>query len=331
MTDSASATLRPFKSLTYAGRGPGTRLIVTGAVHGNERCGMQAIERVAGELDRGELVIARGRLTLVPVCNPLALHLGRREGERNLNRALGPSEAPRQFEDHVANWLCPLLAGHQVLLDLHSFQAQGRPFAMVGPRDNAGDLEPFAQAATEEAWARRLGVGRLVDGWLGTYARGVVRRREQAIADGRADAATWDLHPRYGVGTTEYMRSQGGCALTLECGQHDDPQAPEVGYRAIRRTLAHFGLTGEPSPEPVADIEALSLVDVVDKVHADDRFEQAWTSFDRLEPGLRIGTRADGTPVVAQQPGWIVFPNARAQARQEWFYLALASDRFANA
>jgi hypothetical protein len=34
-----------------------------------------------------------------------------------------------------------------VLLDLHSFQSAGEAFAMIGPRDNAGTLEPFARCA----------------------------------------------------------------------------------------------------------------------------------------------------------------------------------------
>ena len=36
------------------------------------------------------------------------------------------------------------------------------------------------------------------------------------------------------------MRSIGGSALTLECGQHEDPAAPDVAYRAIVNTLAHL-------------------------------------------------------------------------------------------
>lgn len=318
--------LHPFKSLRYDGMAPGPALIVTGAVHGNEVCGSLAIHRLAEDLDQGRVVIARGRLTLVPVTNPLAYRRGRREGERNLNRALGPTPTPRQFEDHVANWLCPLLAEHEVLLDLHSFQAPGRAFAMVGPRDNTGEVEPFAQAAREETWARCLGVDRLVDGWLGTYARGVARRRAAAQAAGLA--GTLDLDPRYGVGTTEYMRTRGGCALTLECGQHEDPQAPLVGYRAIRHTLAHLGLTDEPAPPSASPAEQLSLHEVIDKQHADDRFSREWTSFDRVEAGSLIGTRASGEAVVAEAAGWIVFPNPRAAARQEWFYLARANDRF---
>ncbi len=315
--------LHPFKSIRYAAAAPGPRLIATGAVHGNEVCGTQAILRLAEELDRAELVLARGSLTLVPVTNALAYRQGTRAGERNLNRALGPTATPQAFEDHVANWLCPLLAEHEVLLDLHSFQAPGRPFALVGPRNNRGEVEPFAHAEQEEALARRLGVDRLVDGWLATYARGVARRR--AASPG---AAALEHDPRYGVGTTEYMRSQGGWALTLECGQHDDPESPKVGYRALRRTLAHLGMLDDPAPEPVAPIEALSLAEVVDKVHDDDRFARPWQSFDRLRAGELIATRHGGEELRYPQDGWIMFPNAKAAAGQEWFYLAVASSRF---
>lgn len=318
------AILHPFKSVAYAGRAPGIRLIVTAAVHGNEVCGTHAVRRLIEEIDAGQVQIARGHLTLVPVTNPLAFHKGVRAGDRNLNRALGPAAIPREFEDHVANWLCPLLAQHDVLLDLHSFQAQGVPFVMVGPPDNTGTIEPFAQAQREEAWVRVLGVRRAVDGWLSTYARGVARR--QAEAGGAAGRL--DLNPNYGVGTTEFMRAQGGCALTLECGQHQDPQAPEVAYQAIRNTLAHFGLVDEPRPPEVDGIEALTLHEVIDKRHADDRFERPWQSFDALAAGTRIGTRHDGTVVEAPGPGRILFPNAVAAPFQEWFYLAQPSARF---
>jgi predicted deacylase len=306
---------------------PGPRLMITGAVHGNEVCGTLAIHRLMADLDRGDRVIARGQLTVVPVSNPLAYKLQRRAGDRNLNRALAPTETPHAFEDHVANWLCPLLARHDVLLDLHSFQASGQPFVMVGPHDNSGDLEPFARAAQEEALARVLGVRRVVDGWLDTYALGVARRRAAALAAGEV-AATLDLHPRYGVGTTETMRALGGWALTLECGQHADPHAPEVAYRAIVNTLAHLGLTDDAPPPPMPAIEALSLHAVIDKQHADDRFERGWQSFDAVRAGELIGTRASGEPVLAAGDGWLMFPNARAEARQEWFYLARASNRF---
>ena len=319
--------MQPFKSVAYVAPQAGPRVVVLGAVHGNETCGTRAIERLMGEIDAGTLHLARGALTLVPVTNPMAYAAQRRAGDRNLNRKLAPTATPQAFEDHVANWLCPLLAGHDVLLDLHSFQSPGLPFVLFGPPDNDGALEPFHQAALEQALAVRLGVGRAVDGWLGTYARGVARRRQ--IAASSADASPLDLDPRYGIGTTEYMRSTGGAALTLECGQHDDPAAPQVGHRAILAVLAHLGLVAAADP-PAARIEVLSLCDVVDKLHPDDAFEAAWRSFDAVTRGQRIGTRHDGRAVLAPFDGFVVFPNAKAAAGTEWFYLAQPSARLGS-
>ena len=314
-----------FFSATFTGLKPGARLIVLGAVHGNETCGTQAIERVIAEIHAGQIHIAAGSVTFVPVTNPLAYARKQRMGDRNLNRNLYPQATPKEFEDHVANWLCPLLAQHEVLLDLHSFHTPGEPFVMLGPDNNTGALEPFAQAAREEALALRLGVRRLVDGWLDTYAAGVQRRVAQHPIE--AEARDLNTDPRYGVGTTEYMRSAGGCALTLECGQHDDPAAPQVAYRAILNTLAHLELIPQPAPPPVAQPEALRLYQVVDKVHVDDAFSRAWASFDPVAAGELIGVRQHGSEVRAEDSGFIVFPNPKALPGQEWFYLARRSGR----
>ncbi|HOB94886.1 MAG TPA: succinylglutamate desuccinylase/aspartoacylase family protein [Aquabacterium sp.] len=330
MTAPTLPPLPPLQSVHIASHVPGPKLLVTGGVHGNEVCGTLAIRRVLAELDAGTLVIRRGSVSFVPVCNPLAFQRGQRGGDRNLNRALEPKPAPQDNEDRLANWLCPILAAHDGLLDLHSFHSGGAPFVMVGPHDNAGPLEPFAQAAVEEGLARVLGVPRAVDGWLGTYADGVAQRRAQALADGLAPESLPELHPRYGVGTTEYMRSQGGWALTLECGEHTSPAAVDVAWQAIHRTLAHLGLIDAPPPAPVAGMQCMRLFTVVDRQHADDRFVRDWQSFDPVRAGEAIGHRADGSAVCAPDDGWIVFPNTRAGARQEWFYLARASRRFAT-
>jgi predicted deacylase len=304
---------------------PGPRLIVLGAVHGNETCGTLAIERTVAALAGGELVLQRGSLTLVPVTNPLAYNKHQRNGDRNLNRNLAPNDAPQDFEDRIANALCPLLAAHDVLLDLHSFQSTGEPFLMLGPVDNTGTLEPFAHAVQEQALALRLGPRRIVEGWLGTYAIGVQRRLARTAPTERAQLLSTD--PRYGVGTTEYMRSTGGYALTLECGQHQDPQAPEVAWQAILRTLAHLQMVEAPAPAATTGVEFLRLTEVVDKLHASDSFSRAWSSYDAVVAGQNIGTRHDGTPVVASASGFIVFPNASAVAGNEWFYFAQGSGR----
>ena len=308
--------LPPFESITFAGPAPGVRLIVTGAVHGNETCGTAGIRRVADEIRSGSVVIERGQVTFVPIANPKAYAKRERMGDRNLNRNLSPSATPKDFEDHVANWLCPLLASHDALLDLHSTRGKSEPFALVGPHDNDGVIEPFRHAAAERALARRLGVKRFVEGWLDTYSRGVARRRSKADANPLAADAI------YGVGTTEYMRSQGGYAITLECGQHEDPQAPEVAYRAIRNTLAFLGHTSDAAPAAVEAYEALRLHEVIDRDHAEDQFSRAWASFDALAPGDLIARRHDGAEVRAPRQGRILFPDTGAKPGHEWFYLA---------
>jgi succinylglutamate desuccinylase len=330
---------------------PGPSLLVTGAVHGNETCGSRAIERLVRELDMGDLVLARGSLTLLPITNPLAYQRGQRMGDRNLNRNLSPNPLPQDYEDHIANVLCPLLAEHDVLLDLHSFHSAGEPFVMLGPQDNTDELEPFAHARQEEALALALGPRRIVEGWLPTYAQGVKSRLARtSVADrarlqsapspgfarppegvqedlGAARRLLVSIDPRYGVGTTEYMRSQGGYGVTLECGQHDDPQAPEVGWRAIRNTLALLQMIDAPAPTPVATPQPLRLTQVIDKLHDDDRFTRAWSSYDAVAKGDTVGMRHDGAPVLAHADGFIVFPNPGALAGNEWFYFAETSTR----
>ena len=300
----------------------GPRLIVTGAVHGNETAGTRAIERIVAEIERGEIDIVRGTVSFVPVCNPLAYQHQRRFGERNLNRRLLPSAAPKQYEDRIANLLCPLLAEHQVLLDLHSFRSPGEPFALRGPADNRGSLEPFAHAQAEARLAAHLGVRRIVDGWLDAYAAGVVARQARALTPGAVNE-----DPAYGIGTTEYMRSVGGYAVTLECGQHEDPAAPGVAYQAIRQTLALLGLAEIELAPPAPPFACMTLARVIDRHAEGDRLVKAWTSFDPLAAGDLIALRADGEEVRAPAAGAIVFPDHGALPGHEWFYLGQRSTR----
>ena len=148
--------MRAFESIQFSAPAPGPSVIVTGAVHGNEPCGTIAIRRVLNDIEQGRVSVVAGTVTFVPVTNPLAYERRQRQGDRNLNRRLAPTDNPREFEDHVANWLCPLLGRHDALLDLHSFHTPGEPFVMVGPQDNDETLEPFSHAACEEALALRL-------------------------------------------------------------------------------------------------------------------------------------------------------------------------------
>lgn len=306
----------------FAALAPGPRLIVTGAVHGNETSGTQAILRTLDDIQAGRLELARGLLTLLPVANPYAYAKKERQGDRNLNRNLRMSDAPADYEDRVGNVLCPWLDAHDVLLDLHSFHTGGQPFAMLGPRNNAGQLEPFALAQEEECLVAHLGARCVVEGWMQAYEKGVRRRRLQ-----RPDAPPELLDAAYGVGTAEYMRTRGGYGVTLECGQHEDPQAPEVAYRAIRQTLALLGMAEIELQPPADGFTVYRLEDVVDMDHPGDTLVRPWASFDPVRQGEAIGRRHDGSVVRAERDGFVVFPNPHALPGNEWFYFAVRSER----
>ncbi|WP_416340093.1 succinylglutamate desuccinylase/aspartoacylase family protein [Ottowia beijingensis] len=292
---------------TWAALAPGPALVVLGAVHGNEVCGAHAIVRAIDDLTHGRLRLLRGRLTLVPVANPLAFAQNTREGQRNLNRRFLPQPQPQDYEDRITRQLAPLLAQHDVLLDLHSFHTPGDPFAMVGPRDNSGPREPFARATEEMALARALGAQQVVEGWLEVYDRAAGLRGETPDDEG--------------IGTNEYMRSQGGYAVTIECGQHEDPEAIDVATRAIHGALAHLELAHVPAPPRFAG-PAARLKDVVLRESPADRLAQDWHSFDAVQAGDVIAHRADGTPVAAPYDGCVLFPHPEAEVGQELFYLA---------
>jgi hypothetical protein len=132
-----------------------------------------------------------------------------------------------------------------------------------------------------------------VEGWLGTYAKGVRSRRERGASGLTAD---W----RYGVGTTEYMRSTGGYALTLECGQHDDPASPEVAYRAIRNTLAHLRLVDAPGARARGALRGPAhRGGRRSPCMPEDAFARTWASFDRVKKGEVIARRRTGTELTA--------------------------------
>jgi hypothetical protein len=77
-------------------------------------------------------------------------------------------------------------------------------------------------------------------------------------------------------------------------------------------------------PQPVTNVEHLHLQDVIDKHDAGDSFSREWASFNRLAKGDWIGTRADGTKLVAPFDGYIMFPDAKSLPGNEWYYLARA-------
>lgn len=284
------------KSITYSGSRLGLRLLILGAVHGNEACGTAAIHRAMQEIDAGKIEIASGQVTFVPTANSRAYASGQRFMERNLNRYLLPSANPQTYEARLSNILCPMLEACDMLLDLHSYTIGGPPFACL----ETPDQEAVRLAAT-------MGAEAAVFGWEEGYA-----------ASGRAV-----VHPDEGVGTTAYATRFGAKAVLIECGQHKDPVAVEAAYHAIRRALRLAGVTSEPALEETAKpIPVLKIAQIYFRTD-DGVFAEPWKNLTPVKQGQWLATRADGKRIVAPCDAYVILPNLKVDLGAEWFYLGV--------
>lgn len=307
----------PLESIRFHGLKAGPKLLVLGAVHGNETCGPAAIARAVAECRAGTLSIQRGEVSFVPVANAKAHAQKTREGDRNLNRDLRERPQPADNEDRIGNRLCALLREHDVLLDIHSFTAPGEPFVFFGPEDNTGTLEPFRHAKAEAAFAACLGAAVLIHGWLDIYVRLIAARERLNLPP---------LSVTEGFGTTEYMRFAGGYGVTLECGRHDDPASVEVGHAAIHNALAHLGLIDAPAPV-VRKPAVIDMAQMILCERVGDRLEGTWKTGDRIAAGQIIARKADGEPVPCPCDAFAIFPNPNAKPGESICYLGLPSSR----
>ena len=80
-----------------------------------------------------------------------------------------------------------------------------------------------------------LDVSTVLTNWSTTYVSGVKRRRLRDNVRTKPFSLNYD--EKYGDGTTEFARSKGALAITLECGQHTDPLAQFVGENSILNVL----------------------------------------------------------------------------------------------
>jgi predicted deacylase len=289
------------RAISYTGLEKGPRFLVIGAIHGNEKCGTVACERVMAEIDSGTLKIARGRVTFVPIGNPRAYAENRRYAERNLNRFLVPMLEPDCYEASLGNILCPMLADCDAHLAIHSYTVGGEAFVIVAPNDE-----------TESAFARALGPRVMLTGWVEAYAR--TGRQAKRAGDEES------------TGSIEYARRNGAIAVNIECGQHDDPQAPDIAYRAIRNALRHFSITDETNE--ILSIET-SLIKVTHVYYHEDggRFPQSWKHLQTVSKDEILAFRPDGSTINAPDNGVIIMPKENSSNGEEWFYFGVEAEK----
>jgi uncharacterized protein len=131
-----------------------------------------------------------------------------------------------------------------------------------------------------------------------------------------------ELYERLGMaapGPADYAHSKGKAAAVVECGWHDDEAAVDVARRSIRGCLQDAGMIDGPSAQP-HPMQHVSFDDVVIK-DKEGSLARAWKHMDRVRKDDVIATCADGSKITAPYDGYILFPFAEAESRDEWFYL----------
>lgn len=276
----------PLVTRTFKGTQDGPRFLAFGAIHGNEKCGTEAIGRLMAELDAGIVTLTAGTLTCVPICNPEAYARDVRFVEQNLNRIITPHAQPTCLEQKRANEVIALIKDCDVFLDMHSYSAGVKPFLFLDKEDDA-----------HRAYASVLGIPEWVAGWNDAYAQ-------------MGDLNSGD--------TVSYAHSQGKTAILIECGIHTDPAGGNVGYRALRAALAHFGLTA-PYDYTRITPSISRLTHITAKNRGGD-FVRDWQHLDSVKAGDIVARYDDGENVVAPVDGVVILPARKAMIGSEWIY-----------
>lgn len=278
--------MTPIHVRTFTGAATGPHLLTLGAIHGNEKCGTEAISRLMAELDAGIVALTAGTLTCAAICNPEAYRADVRYVEQNLNRIITPHAQPSCTEEQRANEVITLIDNCDILLDLHSYSAGVKPFLFLDKEDDV-----------HRAYAAALGIPEWVAGWNDAYA------------------AMGDLN---NGDTVSYAHSKDKIATLVECGIHTDPAGGGVGYRALRAALAHFGMT-EPYQLNTGKPAISRLSSIVAKDRAGD-FTRDWQHLDAVKSGDVVARYADGEEVRAPHDGVIILPGRAAAIGAEWIY-----------
>lgn len=278
--------------VTFEGADPGPNLLVLGAIHGNEVCGPKAMARLIAEFETGERTLARGRLTLIPVCNPRAHERGTRFIDADLNRVFLPKNEPGTYEDRLVAEIAAQMRQADAILDIHSAHCATAPFSFLDYTD-----QPTVD------FTLSLGLAHVVTGWVDAY-------RE-----------TPDLN----AGDTQRLAHLYNvpCAL-IECGQHEDETARHVAYDAILRAARYMTLLeGAQGPAPVPDIVQMRKVY---RRAPGAHLVEDFANFTPVREGQVLARTETGEPLItAPFDGFMILPKREAAAGKEWFYLGEAA------
>jgi len=272
----------------FHGNKKGPSLLIFGAIHGDEICGPFSIKKIIKDIESKRIIIEKGTVILVPICNPTAYKKRTRFVEENLNRVFKTWSNSNSYEKKLANSLTLLVKKCDIFLDIHSMEAKSVPMTFIDSPNKSN-----------VSFSRILGANYSIEGWPELY-----RKNGQGIS-------SYD--------TMAYAEKHSKKCAVIECGQHKDINSKKVAYQAIINTLRYFGFVdGKTKSKKLIKIDAKSLFTKKDD---NDKLSRKWKNFDRFKKGEILARKSDGEKIIAPFDGIMVLPNNKAQTGTEWFYL----------
>jgi len=126
----------------------GPTLAVFAGVHGDERAGVMAVNKLSEQLE-----INRGVLYLV-LANPPAIDEGVRYQGKNLNRCFIAKNPEESYEDKRANILMRILDECDALLDLHAFKSERGEAFVICEEDSFEVADIFDVGVVSSGWTQ---------------------------------------------------------------------------------------------------------------------------------------------------------------------------------
>lgn len=268
----------------------GINLLILAAIHGNETAGTNALKRLINEIDAGSVVLKKGKLVVVPTCNPEAYKHDVRQIDENLNRVMTVHDLPQTYEQKLANEICPLISMCDIMLDLHSTHCEGDvPFAFCDYPD-----------ANNKRLIDGLDVDYVLEGWPDIY-------------DVQGEIEDFS--------TERCAHVYGKTGTTVECGYHKSAEAVELAYSAIMSTLSQFGLVDSMLQKKRDKTHILMKNFVVKKRQG--KLCKNYKHLDIVVKGEEIARYDDGEILTVPENGYILLPNLKAEVGAEWYYFGV--------
>ncbi|REG88306.1 M14 family metallopeptidase [Algoriphagus antarcticus] len=281
---------------------PGSYLLVSGGVHGNEPSGILALQRVFKKLQEEKLTL-KGKIVGV-AGNIVALKKGARLIDKDLNRVCTLEnekqlQAHNQLDYHEATEFNELLTIVEKLenekfntvfhfMDLHTTSSNTAPYISVNRRENSF------------AFAKQMPLP-------------VVKGIEKYIP-GHFD---------------HYQTLKGHSGFTMEAGQHDDPKSVDYHEAAIWVILVKTGMLEKSAIAYDHYYELLEKASPTNdnfevtyrqEIGEDQNFKMdpGYANFTKINKGQHLAS-LDGQSIVSESKGRVFLPLYQTQGSDGFF------------